>query len=232
MESNDHPSINEELHTIITNLQLQQEVLTSQVSDILSQNEMLTQSLASIHEANVQSADLLDERLTALEDENRTLRELLINKPEVQSTFVAFLATPSGEPTYYANNGIVRFDNVTLNAGDAFNPSTSTFICPYTGYYSFSVSVSNAQYNTEHMRRIDGELWIDDVMTQKAIAGHAIPAPPDNWYSHQGSMTGVYLCSAGQSVNVRAGVSEDFSPAGVYSGPSSSFSGFLVSLVN
>ena len=41
----------------------------------------------------------------------------------------------------YTEGDVIRFENVLSNIGNAYNPITSRFTCPVTGYYFVNLSL-------------------------------------------------------------------------------------------
>lgn len=53
--------------------------------------------------------------------------------------FTAKLAPADSCPTY---SGVLKFADVSINGGDAYNPETGILTCPPDGFYHFMVYMS------------------------------------------------------------------------------------------
>ena len=116
----------------IDNLETQNEKLRQQIK---SQNEMLRQQIKSQNESlNQQINDLRqDYHIQATIDDKADQNQL----SSIQASFTAY---PSGTFNYNSGDRIV-FDSVISNFGKYYDASTSSFKCPVTGTYLFSVSL-------------------------------------------------------------------------------------------
>ena len=69
--------------------------------------------------------------------------------------FVGFSAY-ADEPFYYNLGDLVVFQNVTSNIGNYFQLATSSFVCPISGVYFFSLTVASVNSNnlmTAHLMK-------------------------------------------------------------------------------
>ena len=55
---------------------------------------------------------------------------------------VAFTAKLAVEDSYPCHSGVLKFANVCINEGDAYNSETGIFTCPLDGLYHFMVHMS------------------------------------------------------------------------------------------
>jgi hypothetical protein len=79
-------------------------------------------------------------------------------------TTVAFQATlTSGSigPSY--SGGAIKFNDVTLNSGDGYNPSTGIFTAPIAGIYQFTATYLQRNGYSSHVRLIKGSSVISDI---------------------------------------------------------------------
>ena len=140
--------------------------------------------------------------------------------------FIGFMAFPY-ENRYYISGDRIVFDNVILNPSNAYNSSSSTFTCPYTGYYFFSVQITSAEdtNSTERIfRRADVQLKIGSSSGIEAITAHS------NAGVTQASTSGVYRCELNDHVYVKASIGDQDNKMGVYRSDHSAFTGYLISL--
>ena len=116
---------------------------------------------------------------------------------------------------YYDDGELIVFTNITSNIGGHFQPATSSFLCPVTGVYYFSLSVGNVDSNyVASVRLMKEELHLLSAYCR-----------PDGVL--QSATAAVTTCERGQSVWVQASGDN----RGVYGHPSlrlTSFSGFLL----
>ena len=108
------------------------------------------------------------------------------------------------------------FSGVTSNIGSSFQLETSSFLCPVTGVYYFSLNLlSIAGY---HLR--------GNIVKENEVLGSTYSDASYYGY-HQGGTTAVITCERGQSVWVQSGLNNiaiDYTADARYS----SFSGFLL----
>ena len=142
--------------------------------------------------------------------------------------FVGFMATPLKKYNY-TDSERITFDNVILDSSNSYSAVDSTFTCPYSGYYQFTVTISNVQDVTDGSRkRIDGLLYVGDTTHIRAIASLSKEG------IIQSTVQLVSYCPKNEKVYVKANVpSEDDDEERGVNGPDhSAFSGYLVSLDN
>ena len=118
---------------------------------------------------------------------------------------------------YYDLGELVVFNGVTSNIGGHFQPATSSFLCPVTGVYYFSLSVSNVNDDNS----IHAHLMLEDQILS-TVRGTAQGS------YNQAMNSAIITCERGESVWVQA---TRYDSQRVYGDPNyrlSSFSGFLV----
>ena len=92
------------------------------------------------------------------------------NTSPLNSAFIGFMAEPAVN-RYYEQGERIIFDSVSLDPNKNYDASTSTFVCPYTGYYYFAVTISNLEQSIgENHNRFDGRLIINGIKMMKTIA--------------------------------------------------------------
>ena len=92
----------------------------------------------------------------------------------------------------YAPFEVIQFTNTISNFGDWF--SNSTFTCPYSGVYLFSLTYNTFYGNPSHL-----EIWRDGEALAGSLADHV-------GYEYTfGSVVTVAECAAGQVVLVNSG---------------------------
>ncbi|KAK0133773.1 Complement C1q and tumor necrosis factor-related protein 9 [Merluccius polli] len=55
---------------------------------------------------------------------------------------ITFTAKLAQADSYPCHTGVLKFANVSINEGDAYNPETGIFTCPVDGFYHFMVHMS------------------------------------------------------------------------------------------
>ena len=116
--------------------------------------------------------------------------------PYDETTAVGFTATASGGFTYYSEGGLILFDDVLSNTGGHYNPTTSTFLCPWDGVYVISVNVQG----------YEGDGMIIDIMQNSIELVDMYVAAASNVHS-RASTTIVISAARGDAIWVRAGMS-------------------------
>ncbi|XP_062613784.1 complement C1q-like protein 4 [Saccostrea cucullata] len=71
----------------------------------------------------------------------------MIERTRSNVAFVAELSRSILNPT---NNFHIVFDNVKLNAGNAYHPTHGIFVAPYPGIYHFAVEITAPPQNADH----------------------------------------------------------------------------------
>lgn len=110
---------------------------------------------------------------------------------EKQNSFVSFTAYATESKDYNLND-LVQFPEVGINYGGYYLPQNSTFICPYTGYYMFSVSFRSAE---ERIMGAGIRVGNDDLVT-------TIARDPGTF--DVASTMAVSLCEEGEQVWIRS----------------------------
>ena len=118
---------------------------------------------------------------------------------------------------YYDTGELVVFNGVTSNIGGHFQPATSSFLCPITGVYYFSLAVSNVNDDNG----IHAHLMIEDQILA-SVRGTALGT------YNQGTNSAITTCERGQSVWVQVACCDDQRVFGSATYKYSSLSGFLV----
>ena len=122
------------------------------------------------------------------------------------------------ENAYYDDGELIVFTNVTSNIGGHFQPATSSFLCPVTGVYYFSLSIAN----------INSNYGVNAHITKEELILVSAHSRPDG--ATHSATAAVTTCERGQSVWIQASGDN----RGVYGNPDlllSSFSGFLLYVV-
>ena len=73
----------------------------------------------------------------------------------------------STENTYLDPGEVAHFDALISNIGGHFNPSTSSFVCPYHGVYLFSIN-----FNSEDSNDLQLAIVIDSEVKVQAYADY------------------------------------------------------------
>ena len=105
---------------------------------------------------------------------------------------VAFFSYLSDHARGLGHQQVVPFDTVKLNAGNAFDPTTHTFICPTDGVYVFQSALM-----AEFSDMVQTQIVVDGAAIADMYAGGS-PTTFD-----QGFNSLVTLCRRGQRVWVR-----------------------------
>ena len=129
---------------------------------------------------------------------------------------VAFLAYADSIRDYNTDD-IVIFDQVVTNIGNSYNPTTSQFVCPFDGVYSFSTTTLSNNDNSMVgvlMREAQGM-----ATSYSFVIGHSV----------QGSITATFECARGERVWVK-GAWDNMMMFGNTYEMYSVFSGFLLHL--
>ena len=112
---------------------------------------------------------------------------------------------------YVDTDEIVIFDKIITNVGPHFSLESRAFLCPYTGIYSFFVTVTDDDGNF-----VNGQLRVENEFIIRSRTN-------SDGYEGQGSNMAVVECQRGQRVWVRAGDSGTYRAGG-----DTTFSGFLI----
>ena len=83
---------------------------------------------------------------------------------------VAFTAIATTE-RYYGKDDIVLFDAAVSNFGGHYNTVTSTFVCPYSGVYLFSISVYSIEGVTLYLEFMKNNAVMIDIMSYDETIG-------------------------------------------------------------
>ena len=118
---------------------------------------------------------------------------------------------------YYDLGEVVVFNGVTSNIGGHFQPATSSFLCPVTGVYYFSLAVSNVND--------DNNIHAHLMLENQILA--SVRAAALGTYN-QATNSAIITCEMGQTVWVQATASDEQRVFGDPNYRLSSFSGFLV----
>jgi len=155
---------------------------------------------------------------TAFADNVRNRRADIVNYGQSQIAFASHL---SSHAKGLGVHQVVPFDNVTLNAGNAFDPVTHVFLCPVTGVYVFQSSLMAEQHDM-----IQTAIVIDGANGAKLYASGADSARAGSGLGYdQGFNSLVTLCKQGQHVWVR---NHHANGHAVYPAHFSTFSGFML----
>ncbi|KAK3603648.1 hypothetical protein CHS0354_017364 [Potamilus streckersoni] len=126
---------------------------------------------------------------------------------------VAFDVTMYGFfETALAVHEILPFNVVNLNAGNGFDSSLKSFICPVTGIYFFTATFTSSNH------KFEGSIVMDGVEKVIITTGNS----PSTF--EQSSSSVVTHCSKGQRVYVFAHIGAIIQISGTFS----AFSGFLI----
>ncbi|XP_052803185.1 complement C1q-like protein 2 [Mya arenaria] len=144
-------------------------------------------------------------------DTDRAARQIVYSPSQV-----AFHAYLSAHPTGLAHHDVIPFDMTKLNAGNAFDPSTHVFTCPFNGIYVFQSALMSEAHDM-----VQTEIVIDGA---DEVSMYAAGSTNSHGFD-QGFNALVNTCRKGQRVWVR---NYHINGHGMYSMEYSSFSGFLL----
>ena len=115
--------------------------------------------------------------------------------PDAETGAVAFTAwANTGSTTSYRAGDIIVFDEVLTNAGGHYNAATSSFVCPWDGFYLMSVHVMFRPSIEGNIYLRRGSTWLANIYID-AISG----------FYNRGSTTIVTECDRGEIVWVSTG---------------------------
>ena len=132
---------------------------------------------------------------------NKTQIKFIFYVPGDENDYVAFTARAS-EGRYYEEHDIVLFDSVITNTGNHYSGVTSTFVCPFDGVFSFSVSFYAGYYGNLNL----GIMKDDELI----ISGYADYISTEPFLNTHGMSTFVIECNAGQLVWARCAANGDY----------------------
>lgn len=155
-------------------------------------------------------------KIQGLESKVNALEEEYHREAMKQNTFISFCAFPT-EDRVYAEGEILIFDNDVVNLGQGYIPENSTFVCPYSAYYLFTVTVM--QQESTIMRAY---------LMLEGSNLHSVRAD-DTHSHHQATIVVVTLCEEGQRVWVEANGPD--SEYHLYASSFSTISGTLLRVV-
>ena len=116
---------------------------------------------------------------------------LFFQQPQaVSQEFVAFTAYASENATYFDDGEQIIFDSVLTNIGDAFDPATSLFTCPFDGLYVFYAALTS-----EHRFFGVADIFLGDE--------YLVTVWADRWQERQGENMVVTECTASTQVGLR-----------------------------
>lgn len=133
-----------------------------------------------------------------------------------ENGFISFAARPT-ETKVYNEGELVEFPGIITNYGGHYDPSTSTFTCPYTGFYMFFVSVFK-DYNQSSDRMV-ATIALEGTTLSTAYSRNDAGASYDS-----ASNMIVTLCQMGQRVWIKS----NFDDSALYQGFASTFQGTLL----
>ena len=80
-----------------------------------------------------------------LEEQADTIERMQSENEKYRNSYVSFTASASQTREYQAGDHVL-FDYVLRNYGGSYFDGNSTFICPFSAYYLFSISVRAGLY--------------------------------------------------------------------------------------
>lgn len=158
----------EKIGEIVKHFYQENEYLTSKIEGIQNENknalaetEPLKAQIKHLKAENVEIKEINKnlqkkifqqyEHIWELQDDLENIRKeimfeftTLIKTLEKQNTFVSFTAYATEVREYIAGD-IIQFDGIAASYGNHYNSVNSTFTCPFSGYYLFTVSVLGYQ---------------------------------------------------------------------------------------
>ncbi|XP_045176615.1 heavy metal-binding protein HIP-like [Mercenaria mercenaria] len=191
----------------------QQHEIIDQKASLAEKSREITELLELLKEKD--TLKKTNRRMSDIPEQNvpaQLLRRFVLDKDDV--AFYARL--DETELTGVSLNQTILFDNVVLNAGNAYNINSGQFITPVDGFYLLSVAVTS---DLGHNHQLQVALMKNDVILARAHA-HG-----DSGHLDQGGITIVVGLSAGDKVFVKSTYQDvtDF-----YGGGLTTFSGFHI----
>ena len=105
-----------------------------------------------------------------------------------ESSVVGFTAYHPDGTGNYQEGDTIEFSNILSNFGNHYDPSTSTFTCPYNGIYMFTVSFNAHETDMTAYIMHEGD----------AIA-RAMATSDETWYNHASAFV-LVECMGGDEV--------------------------------
>ena len=164
--------------------------LQLQIESMKQQLVLMQQALSALQQDSARVETVGNTLKTVVHDlqDQRHMINKAVDSSKM-SNFITFSAYATAIRSY--NDGqMVQFDSVVINMGAHYDPSTSVFTCPVSGYYLLSL----------HVRSIGDEVMYADIVTGgTVVAGVAADRDYDS-----ASNTVVVYCAEGADVFVRA----------------------------
>ena len=124
----------------------------------------------------------------------------MFNVPGDESNYAAFTAR-AGSSDNLQQGDIAIFDSVITNSGNHYSADTSSFMCPFDGIFSFSVSFYAGS---------NGNLLLELMQEEYVIRGYADEDSSLDYHYTHGMISVVIECYIGQRVWIRCGDDSDF----------------------
>ncbi|XP_062611833.1 complement C1q-like protein 4 [Saccostrea cucullata] len=104
------------------------------------------------HDDHVITRNELDQEIKGLKTIIAELNDTIVK--ERNRSNVAFVAELSRSITNPTSNFHIVFDNVKLNAGNAYHPTHGIFVAPYPGIYHFAVEITAPPTSDPHSMHV------------------------------------------------------------------------------
>lgn len=161
-----------------TNFNLQQEIqhikkennnFITDIKMVKAENKKLKEKIENMEKKTLQQDELIqslidniglhDNKLTNIQEKMAKF-DTLNTHLEKQNTFVSFTAFPTETRDYNAGD-VVQFDGLKANYGNHYDNENGIFVCPFSGYYLFTVSLTSTQGRRIHavIQKADG-YWL------------------------------------------------------------------------